>query len=226
MKGYRLTDRGKIVVTILIVFIFLFLPAAILIFSARAEPPANPPANQNSSDTLSPPSINEPPLSGEAGINSVQPPPSASTNSTPEPSLSAPLTQSPAPPEQGGSSAGNSVQPPDLSPSAFNPDEGTLSFFFSTSSADKLDDNTAFLLDDFLSLPKNTPDSTIAVETPHISPEYFQEFSSMIVSALTDRGIPQQRIAFITRSETAQSAPGSDNLTFEVNLSYIIHSRK
>jgi len=223
MKGYKLTDRGKIVVTILIVVLVFLLPATILLLSARAayapeipdrqDPPAivSPPPNQNGGGITAPEESESPPLQDPAPpLTNVTSGNGNSDNSG----------------ESGNSDEQNPDTPPEIGGGIFDPTEGTMSFSFSTSAPERLGYETAAILDAFLSLPENTDDSTIAVETPRLPPDYFDQFAVVIMYELMNRGIPQQRIAFIARQEDVQSAPGSDNLTFDVTMRYITRRQK
>jgi len=198
LEGYELTDRGKILITVVLVVLLLFLPAAILLFTAMTSQPSQPPDDHNSQASVSPP-----PLPVE----------------TPNP----PITESP-PPNGGGFNPPGIPQPNGPDPSKpseswqsnVNPIEGTLSFLFSPNIQSTLDNNTSSMLDLFLSSPKNTPDSIVAVETPQLPLETLDSFIPVITDALAERGVSNNRIAYITDS----SVPLADG-SFEVSLSYI-----
>ena len=199
MESYELTDRGKIVITVVIVVLLLFLPAAILLYTAMTGQPSQP------SDDLA----------SQASVA----PPTPLPEQTPQP----PITESP-PPNGGGFnptdvSPPENVQSPPRSPdpeeSALNPIEGTLSFLFSPNLHSAMSANVSLLLDEFLTSPKNKPGSIIAVETPQLSLETSEKLISIIGSALSIRGIPQNRIEYIEN----QTVP--EGSFFEVSMSYI-----
>ena len=203
MERYELTDRGKIIITVVLVVLLLFLPAAILLYTAMTSQASQLPENSDSQASFTPPS---PPIE------------------TPNP----PITESP-PPNGGG------FNPPDVSPpngqepdrppgagqNSVNPIEGTLSFLFSTNLQSALDAETSSMLDDFLTSPKNTPQSIVAVETPQLPFEVFEVFMPVIDKAFADRGVVSNRIAYIAD----MSVPLADG-PFEVNMSYITQRPK
>jgi len=210
LEGYELTDRGKIVVTVVIVVLLLFLPAAILLFTAMASQSSQPPDNQDSQASVSPPSLPaetpDPPITESPPPNGggFNPPDVSRPNGGGDPgTASSPNGQAPS-------------RPPGSGQSSVNPIEGTLSFLFSPNLQDTLDDETSSMIDEFLSSPKNTINSIIAVKTPQLSFDVSQKFVTIIVDSFAERDVPETRIAYITDP----SVPLADG-SFEVNLSFI-----
>ena len=168
MEGYELTDRGKIVITVVLVFLLLFLPAAILLYTAMAGQPSQPSDDSDSQALVTPA-----PLTAET----TQPP----------------ITESP-PPNGGGFNpegisppANGQVysRPPGSGYSSVDPVEGTLSFLFSPILHSKLNAEASSMLDEFLSSRKNIPNNIIAVETPQITHEDSEKLISVVGGALT-----------------------------------------
>jgi len=208
VEGYELTDRGKIVLTVVLVVLLFFLPAAILIFSAVASQPPKLPDDQDSRTSAAPTAS---PAETPPSIIAESPPPNGGGFNPPD--TSPPIGSGSG--EQGSPGGQGPPSPSGSGQGSVNPTEGTLSFLFSLNSSDSLDDETVVMLDVFLGSPKNTRDSVIAVETPQLSRELSEKFVSTIIGAFTSRGITENRIAYITN----QNVPLAD--AFEVNLFYI-----
>ena len=208
MEGYELTDRGKIVLTVVLVVLLFFLPAAILIFSAVSSQPTSPPEELTSQASVTPPTT---PAETPPSVITESPPPIGGGFNPPD--TSPPKGDDPGEREP---PVGQGPSPtPGAGQSSVNPTEGTLSFLFSPNLHSNLDDDTSSMLDVFLSSPKNTPDSIVAVETPQLPPEISEIFVPVIVGALASKGVSESRIAYITN----QTVPLAD--AFEVSLSYI-----
>jgi len=202
LDRYELTDRGKIMLTVILAVLLFFLPAAIMIISAISSQPSGIPDNEDSKASASPPtsSYESPPP-----VISESPPPSGGGFN---------------PPDNSPSTDGQGPSPPGSGQSSVDPIEGTLSFFFSLNGYDNLDAVTSSMLDIFLGSPKNIPGSAIAVETPALTYEVSEVFIPFIAGAFASKGVGENRIAYIVD----QSVPLAD--VFEVNLSYISRREK
>lgn len=211
--GYELTDRGKIIIAVVIALVFFLLPAAIFMFSALAD---KPPDNLDPEASWTPPSIVETPPS-----QTIQsPPPSGGDFSPPEVTIIPPETTTDNPGEDVPEDGNNQVDPPGPGPVGGNPSEGTLSFMFSPNLQETLDEKTASLLGEFLSFSGNTEDSVIAVELPLLSAEAKDNVINAVINAFAERGVPQRRLTFIVN----QSGEAGD--MFLVSLSYISQDSK
>ena len=211
-NSYRLTDRGKILVAIVIALLVFLLPAGILLFSAMAD---KPPDNEDLEPSgASPPSV----VVTHPTQTTVSPPPNGGGFSPPEATGGPEATDRPG--EDGSADSKAPDKPPGSSPIGGNPSDGTLSFLFSTNQQDALDEDTALLLGEFLSFAGNTENSRIAVELPHLSEDAENTIISVIVNAFAARGVPENRLAFVINPES--TAEGS----FMVHLSYIPHETK
>ena len=202
MDSYELTERGKIVIAVVLVLLLLVLPSAILAYKAMAGQPSQPPEDQEAAASVdSLPAFTDSP---QAAINESPPPDGGGFN---QPYVPRPNGQESARP------AGSEQSHVDLI-------EGRLSFSFSPNGQNSLDAETSTMLDEFLTSPKNTPNSLIAVETPQLSYEYSSKLVSVVVDAFSERGVSEQRIAYITDP----TVPLAE--TFEVNLSFITRRPK
>jgi len=212
LEGYELTDRGKIVLTLLLVLLLLILPSIVFTYCALTNQQDKPPDDQDAqiSDIL--PSATPPPVIAES------PPPNGGGFSPPE--TSRPDGDS-GPGETGPPDGQGPARPTGSGQGSVNPIEGTLSFLFSPDTQDSLDAGTSSMLDEFLGSPKNTPDSAIAVETPRLPFWASEKFIALIAGALGSRGVEESRVAYITDPE----APLADD-GFEVKMTYIARRTK
>ena len=222
MHSYELTERGKIVIAIILVVLILVLPAAILAYKAWAQP-AQPPENSNtggtgsvqpvSPDTSSPIVAISPPPNG-GGFN----PPGISptdddgepddTGNTPDTSDTSDIPDTPDTP------------PPVSNRPSVDPTEGTLSFFFSPDQQHAPDAETTSAFSVFLSSNKNTPDSLISVEIPKASREDSDIVITAVISAFAELGVNTQKLSFVTVSSKSTEGP------MQIHLSYITQRTK
>jgi len=206
MHGYKLTDRGRILVTLVFVVLFLLIPSAILLYTAMTGQSDQPPAGDSPSTSgTSPPAIVEtvPPEISES------PPPNGGGFNPPD-----------VTPTNGNGAGQETSPPPGPGQPSVDPSEGTLSFFFSPNLQNTLDVETSTMLSTFLSSDKNTQDSLIAVEFPQLPGKDADKVISAVISAFAAYGVREQRLAFITDSKGAEEEP------FEVRLSYIVQNIK
>ena len=207
MEGYELTDRGKIVLTVILVVLLFFLPAAIFIFSAMGEAPDKPPDELGAQTSGTMPTATPPPAISES------PPPNGGGFGQPEKS---PQNGNGNPEGHGSTEAHGPVMPQESAQGRVNKAAGTLSFLFFPEGQGSLGDGASSMLDEFLGSPKNTPNSIVGVETPRLPFEVSREFTAIMVEALNLRGVEEQRIAYITTPDV----PLEDG-SFEVNMMYI-----
>jgi len=211
LHGYELTERGKIVVTVVVVVLVFLIPATVLMLTAMANQSSSLYVNQDSGASNIPPtsyieqtpSTRPPPNGG--GLNPIDTPMHDGGNG----SIEVPLSD------------GCFVDdPPEFGPTGGNPSEGTLSFMFSPNLQNSLDPSTKNMMYELVNSAKNTEENVIAVELPQLSDEDVEKTMSAISSAFADLGIPSQRLAYITdQSELTENA-------FEVHLSFIQHRQK
>ena len=213
---YELTERGKIVIAVVLVLLLLVLPSAYLFIKTVAthsgEPIETP--EPGTSETL-PPGANEPPP-----VISESPPPNGGGFSQTDDTRPNDVNGVNDPDENNPQNGLDEPHLPDLGPSGGNPGEGTLSFFFSPDRQSGLDAETSSMLDEFISSPINTPDSLIAVELPQLSFEDESVVISAVISAFAERGVPENRLSFFSLSSEAVEG------VFEIYLSFIHHQSK
>ena len=213
VRSYELTERGKIVIAVIIV-LFLIALSAVLMVKAIANQSSAPPDNQDPSASWTPPPS---PVETQPVVTDSPPPNGGGFNP--------PDTPSPTDDGGGGESAppGNGrdpTKPPVFGPTGGNPSEGTLSFLFSPDFQEELDDETASLLDALLKSPENTLNSTIAVETLILSENYAEMLMTAVTGAFAAYGVPRHRIAHVLRLSATEDE------TFEVDLYFIPASEK
>ena len=235
MRGYKLTERGKILVALIIVMLLL-LTSAILLLRALARSSPNhlpeedsdasrPPPVSAGDDTSPVTTESTPPLGGDFVPPTGTPPPDS-------PSIKDPLTVAPSEitPQVDASHDSPYVTPtpdsvtvgePSVSPlptptaSESDPTNGVLSFVFSPQTQTALDDVTGSMLKSFLSSSSNTRNNTIVVETPVLSKSDAETLMSVVGSSFSALGVSTLRLMHVPRSYLP---PGE---VFEVTLYYI-----
>ena len=207
MHSYELTERGKIVIAIILVVLILVLPAMILAYKAWAQP-AQPPDNNDSggSGAFLPAPADTPSL-----ITAESPPPNGGGFNPPD--IFSPVDD--------GNPGGESLTSTPVSgqPSV-DVNKGTLSFFFSPGQQDALDVVTASLLGTFLGSSKNTADSLITVEIPELPDEKSNDIITAVINAFAAFGVTEQKLTFMTISADITKD------AFQVNLSFITQRAK
>ena len=208
MDSYELTDRGKIVIAVVVAVILLLLPSAILLYKTVTSPPSQPTGTPNSEATGEPPPTLAEPTSPEIKDS---PPPNGGG-----------LYPSDNPPSNGGDNPdGQSPIPsPDQGHSSVDPVGGTLSFSFFPDRQTTLNRETTSMLDTFLSSPNNTQDSFIIIEIPRVSDEDVEKLMAAVVSAFAAQGVGEQRLTFSTRPSDVSGG------AIDVNLYYVAHQGK
>ena len=208
MRGYELTDRGKVIIAVLLVILIFVIPATILAVRAWAistPPPEDPrqsaePLPLPADDT--PPEISNGPLPNGSGFNPLDPsdqdPPQ---NCDDESDLSDPPQDLPS-------------SQPEYGQAELNLAEGTMIFVFAPDVHDSLDDTTVSMLGEFLTSPKNTHKTKVAVEMPNLSEEDTAALISALADAFAQHGVTQEKLVYLKH----QTEPSERS--FEVILSY------
>ena len=208
MNGYELTERGKIVIALVLVLLLLLVPSAILALKAMAIQSSQETENiDTESSRESQPTLVEP---------------------------SAPEIADESPPEGGGFNPPD-IFPPDNSSLSGEPESvkphvsvqdsggftvGTLTFMYSPGLQDTFDAEILSALIDFLRSPGITPDCLIAIETPLLSGEDAERFISVVISAFAANGVREHQLDFI-----ALPLADSDGM-FQVTMYYMKNNGK
>jgi len=208
VRSYKLTDFGKtLIVVLLMVLLFVISVFALTIGScSRVSPPTDDlpqssPSPQNGYEITPTPPITPNPSPGN-----VTPSPAPDSLETAKP------PSTPDPDRNGDDGNGNDIR--ETGPVGLNIAEGTMSFLFSPQKQDSLDDDTASMLSEFLSSPKNTKDALIQVEMPGLDDDTISVLLSAVTTAFSSYGVPLSDIVYIKNtSEVTEHY-------FEVKLSY------
>ena len=197
MRGYDLTERGKIIIAIILVTLLLIIPAAVLAIIAwsSSPPPDDPPRTVVPGEP--PPDISNTPLPEGSGVDPEDPPkPGDGEQGSFDPPVD--------PPDD----------PPEFGPVGLDTEAGTMSFLYAPDMQNALDADTISMMGEFVTSPKNTDDSQITVELPQLS----QAETSSLISAITDAfaqySVDHNDITY------KQSASDSGERIFEVHLSF------
>ena len=217
MRGYELTERGKIVIVVIIAAILLL--SAVIVKGAFAGSPAGPdasgPGNVEPNGTPSDPNV--PPA-----VGLLPPPTSGGITENPSPLTGSETAEGPVLP--GGSEPGESPTPDSAEPddpqtsgeaAEAAQSEGSLSFRFSPTLQTSLDAETASMIGDFLRAPDYSPDCLIVVSMPSLSNEDAERLMSAVVNVLAPHGIYENRL----RREIQSAASAGE--TFDVSLRFV-----
>jgi hypothetical protein len=191
MQRYILTERGKFLVAILVIVIFLLLPAMIIAIWALTR---------EAETTHLPPDTNGIYQNG-TGSFSPEPPPI----DTPDPSLNLPNDDN------------NESTHPDTSLDdlvAFDLEAGTMTFLFTPNQQDALDSNVDTKLGELLTSLKNTNNAKIAVDIPQLPDTDTAILTTAILDAFTKHEVPLGDIVFFVYQ------PDPDVQTFEIHISF------
>lgn len=215
MHSYELTERGKIIIAVILVLLLLVIPAVILAVNAWSNtPPAEDPPSSAVPGPEEPPEISNGPLPNEgSGFNPLDPPQSdggeqGSFDPPPEP----PVEPPDAPPEE----------PPDddikRDPATINRSAGTMTFMFSPDLHKALDTDTISMLGDFVTSPQNTGDKQILVEMPSLSEDDTTTLITAVTDAFKAHGVSTDTLAFMTYQ------PVAGEQSYEIRLSFFTES--
>jgi len=215
MRGYELTDRGKVVIAVILVILIFVIPATILAVRAWAgstPPPEDPRQSAEPSPLPAdapPPESSNGPLPNGSGFNPLDP-------STQDPSTRDPSQDSNDDPDLSDPPEDPPPAEPEKVQAELDLAEGTMMFVFSPDEQDALDDQVASMLGEFLTSPHNTLKAKVAVEMPNLS----EEDTSILISALSDafaqHGITQEKLVYMKN----QAEPSERS--FEVKLFYYL----
>ena len=227
MKSYELTERGKIIIAVILVILLLVLPSTILAVRAwagSAPPPDDQPVTAvplpaTPDDDL--PEIPEPlpdgsgsdPLEHEDDLTD-DPADDEADDPTDDP-VGEPEDQDP--PQGDNGETGSSDTPEEqqeYGPVSLDISKGTMVFIFSPALQDTLDPETTAMLGEFITSPKNKTDTQIVVEMPDLSQEDTTTLVSAVTKAFAQHEIPRKDLVFKTLQTEAKGGP------FEVMLSF------
>jgi len=198
LRRYDLTDRGKIIIAVILVTLIFVIPAIILAAKAwnSSPPPDDPPQTEVPGDP--PPDISNTPLPDNgSGVDPNDPP---KTGNGEQGSFDPPVEQPDDNQEFG---------PVDIDTSA-----GTMSFLYAPDLQSTLDTETISMMGDFITSPKNTADSQITVEMPQLSEEETSVLMEAISGAFAEHDVSQNDIKYVI------SASDPEERIFEVFLSF------
>jgi len=218
MTGYEFTERGKVIVVVLVIAL-LVIPAAVITFRVWNSQPLNPddPGDHISQPTpgVSHPDEQEP----DDNIDDPDYPPGEGSGE--QGSFDPPVEPPDEPDEpddegdQGHLGQPTEPEPPEIGPIDINLNAGTMAFMFAPELQDALDDDTFKMLGDFITSPRNTRNSVILVELPSLAPGEVTALTSVITDAFSQYGISRRDLTF----ETYQT--DSTGSSFGVLLSFI-----
>jgi len=222
MKGYEVTERGKIIIAIVIVICIFVIPAIVLAVKAWSSSPPLPDNPQHTEEPASDDEINDGPLPDGSGFNPNDPHDSGDTE---QGSFDPPVdpddlddpdeTGDAGDPDNPGDSG--VVEEPKYGPVSISRTHGTMTFRFSPGMQDSIDTASVSMIGDFLSSPKNTSDSQILIEMPLLSDDDVTKFINAISDTFASLGVEQKDLLFMTYQPSSED---SDSNLYDIRLSF------
>jgi len=208
MQNYELTERGKIIIAVIIAVLLLVLSVAILAVWNSSPPAEDPPqAYAPEPEPEESPTISDRPLPDGSGLDPLEP----EGDVDDEPGVS-------EPPEE--TQPETPAEPLEIGPISLDRQEGVMYFAFSPELQDSLDDDTVAMLGEFISSPKNTGNIQIAIEMPNLPDDERATLVKALSDALAQHSNKQYDFVYITYRS------GAENRTFEVRLSFLTVSNR
>jgi len=236
LKGYEITDRGKIIVAVVLVVVILTTAVflAVRALNGSLYPPEEPPQVVDpgpGDDEISGDPINgDDPTDDPNGDPTDDPndnptgdpvddpgrDPNGNTVDDPSDDPTDDPNDDPNEDPTGDPSGDPTEIPPEVGPVSINRSEGTMSFMFAPSVQSTLDNNSILMLKEFIDSPMNTSGSQLTVEMPHLSESDVTTLIRAITGAFSEYGIAQRDITFLVyRPEST-----SDSSAYEIKLSF------
>ena len=203
MGNYELTERGKIIIAVILALLVFVIPSTILVVLAWDRPPPPPDDPPVTAEPLPIPANDVP-------TNSDRPLPEGSgfsPDDNPENDIN--KQDSPDPMED------FPCDLPVYEPASVDLSEGTMVFLYWPDLQKPLDDEILLMFGEFLTSPKNTDTSVILAEIPLISDDETSALIAAITDAFAGHGVPLRKMAFaVYQSDT-------DEPFYKVTLSFI-----
>jgi len=181
MRGYEFTERGKIVIAVIIA-IPLFIIAitlAVIAWNNSQPPPDDPPSHSEPYIPDDDPEISDKPLPDGSGFTPHEP-------SEPGSGEQGEFDPDPDP----------DSEVPDYGVIEINRIDGTMQFFYSPDHGDTLNEAVVSSIGDFLSSPQNTDDAQIVAEMPQLPEDELSALINAIIDAFSRHGITKEALAY------------------------------
>jgi len=221
MKGYELTERGKIAIAVVLA-IFLIILAAILairVWNSPTSPFDNQQQPLEPDFVYNPPEITIIPLpedsdddtdsATENGEQGSFDPPQEPTEDPAEELAEEALDESS---EDEHTQNETQDETPATGGARLNRAACTMTFRFSPSTQESLDADTIALIGDFISSPRNTADSRIVVSMPQLPEVETAKIIAAITDAFAQNGVTQRELGFTVHNTS------SGNDSYEIRL--------
>jgi len=204
MYSYELTERGKIIIAIIVVVLLFLLPSVIFAVKAlnSAPPPIDEPPQSAAPDPGESPAISDGPLPDGSGFDPTPPPDEKDDGQDPydptEESVDTPSEEpvEPVEPEE------QQEEVPEFGFVDLDVARGTMKFTFSPDHQIALDEDTISAIADFVTSPRNTARAHISIETPSLLNEDSAIFQTALTDALTQHGVRRDKLVFNANSSS------------------------
>jgi len=223
MKGYELTERGKIAIAVVLAILLIILAAilAIRVWNSPTSPFDNQQQPLEPDYVYNPPEITIIPLpedsdddidsATENGEQGSFDPPQEPTEGAAE-DLSEEAHDEDYEDEHSQSETQDDI--PATESARFNRAAGTMTFRFSPSTQESLDADTIAMIGDFISSPRNTADSRIVVSMPQLPEKETAKIIAAVTDAFAQNGVTQRDLGFTVYNT------GSGNDSYEIRLHF------
>jgi len=237
MQGYELTERGKIAIAVFLAILLIVLAVilAIRVWNGSGSPFDNQRQPAETDHVYNPPDISDTPIpegddtspeenqNNENGEQGSFDPPQEPTEEPEEEHVEEPDGEPKEEPteepedsseDEKSQEEASDGQAATTGAASINRSAGTMTFRFSPSSQDSLDDDTVAMISDFLDSPRNTANSQITVSIPQLSETETAKIISAVTDAFAEHGVAQRSLAF-----TIYRLNSSNN-SYEIRLSF------
>jgi len=218
MTGYEFTERGKVIIIVLIIAI-LVIPASVIAFrvwssSSSSDDNSHQVSQQTpdgSQHNEQEPVVTESPPPGDTGFDPVDPPgggdnehgsfdppvePPEEPDEPDDPDDPGDPDDTDTPGDPGGEEQPPEPDMPEIGPISIDRSAGTMHFMFAPELQESLDADTITMLGDFITSPRNTRDSKILIEIPVLPAAQTTALTLAIADAFSQYGISQRSLTF------------------------------
>jgi len=204
MYSYELTERGKIIIAIIIVVLVFVLPSVILAINAwsNAAPPIEDPPRSEAPGPDDTPAISNGPLPDGSGFDPAPPPENNDDEQDPYDPPEDPVDPSSEEPVEPIEPEEQPEEVPEIGFVDLDRARGTMKFTFSPDHQIALDEDTISALAEFVTSPRNTARAHISIETPSLSNDDSAIFRAAIADAFSEHGVRSDKLVFNANSST------------------------
>lgn len=218
MNNYELTERGKIVIAVIFVVVLLVIPAIVILAMSSCSDtsvPVREGAQTEQEQTDTPVIANTPESSTAEPLDPASEPTGDNQNEAQE--TPAPTPEAEPSPEPTPEAGGDISDIPDIieqGPVGLNLAQGTMAFVFAIDAGVGLGDETIEMVGEFLSSPKNTSNTLVQIDMPHLNAEDEAIFVAAVSDAFATYNITEDGLLFIVGDDEVSERAIEISLSF------------